>query len=371
MPVETYTKYEMDLYGRIVANDCTESTAAQYIRTLRMFNGDAAFRNLGFLRTFAMIDAFNTSKYAPSTQGGNFNVFLAVMRLEKLNEKATYKKAFAFYEAASKAASEVRKKEEIEGKPMTEKEKEAFIPWPEVVAIQAKLQAKVAPIVGYKTVTIPQYEELRRFTLLSCYVIIPPRRSKDYHEMYVVHKWDESMDETGNFYCYTSKRFILGSYKSAKTYGRVINAVPEPLQVILQGFIKHHPALKGTVDESTPPTRLYINYDGTFNDSTNFVTRELNKVFHPKKISVGALRHIYDNSRMCLSDMIADAAAMGHSLNAQRTYLRTDTGLSAGAGAGAGAAYVPRAEPAGVGAGAGARAAVVEDDGTAAGGAGV
>lgn len=341
MAATTYTPFMVALHAKIVANDCTESTASKYLQTLRKFNGDLPFKNLAFLRNTAIISALN-AHYAESTQSANYATFVSTLRVEGLSEKPTYKKPFKFY---SDWLVEERKRRDAAaegGEAMTEKEKEAWLPWSEVVATHERLQKGIVPILGYKSLTIAQYNDLLNYTITSLYVLTPPRRCKDYHEMYLVPTWTEAMDKNANYYCHETKRFIFGAYKTAKAYGQQIAAIPEALQLVLNDFVRHHPILKGKVGPRTEPTRLFVNYDGTFNDSTNFITRILQKVFKPHKISVDALRHIYLNNKLDIKAMVADASAMAHSLSTQRAYLRTDapaTGAAGGAGAGAGASY--------------------------------
>jgi len=348
MSVASYTPFMVELHARIIANDCTETTANMYLNTLRRFNGGNSFRNLAYLRQTHFVDAMIEGS-APNTQKTLYSVFISVMRAAGISEKPTYKKAFNHYVERQADVRKVIEEATADGA-MTAKEEEAWIAWSQVVDIHKRHEASVAPTLDYRILTTTQYNELMAFTILSLYVLTPPRRIKDYHYMYVVPLWDESMPETNNYYCWTSKRFIFGAYKTAGTYGQQIVAVPEPLQKILADFVRHHPILKGKVNETTEMTYLFNNYDGTFNDTTNFITRILNRIFHPHKISAGALRHIYLNHKLDLKGMTDDSTAMAHSLSTQRSYLRTNAPASGSAEAGT--------NPAGA------------DDGTAAGGAG-
>jgi hypothetical protein len=60
--------------------------------------------------------------------------------------------------------------------------------------------------------------------------------------------------------------------------------------------------------------------------AVNAITRVLNKVFG-KKVGSSLLRHIYLSSKYgdTLAEMKKDSAAMGHSLEVQKTYIKNDT----------------------------------------------
>ena len=68
---------------------------------------------------------------------------------------------------------------------------------------------------------------------------------------------------------------------------------------------------------------LFFNYNYE-QQKGSAITKILNSIFKPKKISSSNLRHIYLTSKYgnILDDMKKDASMMSHSLNQQKEYVK-------------------------------------------------
>jgi len=317
MPAARITEFMIALHQRFIADGCSETTAAQYLRTLTKFNNDLSFSNLNFLKNVEQVDALN-SGYAESTQRANYATFIAALR--SVSEKPTYRRAYNHYTVQFNRAVEAKKAEDTTVK--TERESKEWLTWDEILRIHKALYDKVMGYSTYKTLTIMQYQDLLHLVVLSLYTLIPPRRNLDYCEMYIVQKWDESMDKSKNYYCVSSNRFIFNVYKTSKTYSTQIIEIPAPLQEILHFYLRHHSLLGGKLT-AKGEARFLVQHDGSRLPAVNTITRILNKIF-AKRVGCTMLRHIYLSSKYNIDEMTKDAEAMGHSVAQQRSYMRAE-----------------------------------------------
>ena len=144
--------------------------------------------------------------------------------------------------------------------------------------------------------------------------------------MEIVKKWEENMPTTTNYLDLAGNRFIFNKYKTAKKYGQQIlpipNDGPNPLLDVLTVYLKHHQAFKAAKGKSAVP--FLVAVDGKPFVAVNSITRILNKIFG-KKVGSSMLRHIFLSDKYDISEMEADAAAMGHSVEEQKKYMKTNT----------------------------------------------
>ena len=74
--------------------------------------------------------------------------------------------------------------------------------------------------------------------LISClYTLMPPRRIKDYSNMYYITSKNNKREKEKNYFCLKEKCFIFNNYKTKKTYGEQIIKVNEELYKILEKYI--------------------------------------------------------------------------------------------------------------------------------------
>ena len=64
-----------------------------------------------------------------------------------------------------------------------DKQKEDRKSWNEIMQVYKELQFKADAIFTKKVYKIPDLKILNKFILLSCYILIPPRRIMDYSHM--------------------------------------------------------------------------------------------------------------------------------------------------------------------------------------------
>ena len=160
------------------------------------------------------------------------------------------------------------------------------------------------------------FESMNLFVLLSCFVLMPPRRALDF----AVLKYKNFSKEKDNFIDMKKKTITYNIYKTAKKYGTQTFDIPNELLLVFKKWI----IIKSKFDDDD----YVVN---TSNNSSNDITKLLNGVFKPKKVSVNMLRHsylthFYKNQTGIPSLVIMEklASQMSHSVEMQLQYLRKD-----------------------------------------------
>ena len=290
----------------------SDASCHVYIRNIRKLNGGKAFTDFDFLKdtepVLKQLDAFKETTKR--------NYLISVVSVLGLypEHKETHDKYHQLM---------MQKKEEIEKKSeeMTDTQTENWINWDEVKDQLKILEDKVVVFYKKKTCSDDDYLILLSYLILSLYVLIPPRRNKDYSLMRVVQKFSPDLSTEFNYYDLEKKKFIFNNYKTSKKYGRFDLAVPKALQTVINRYLKHR-ASKFALDDQDNKAFL-IRPDGTVLDKSNSITKVLNKVFG-KSIGSSMLRHIFlsDKYLATVKASKLDAAAMAHSPDQQKKYIK-------------------------------------------------
>ena len=300
----------------------SETTAAAYIKTLYMLNDKKPFKTLSFLKGKEAIEK-HLSGYAESTRKTLYATVSSVLSLFK--DKPAYKAIYKHYYDKMMSASKVSGGADTAVK--SEAQKENWLTWDEVQKVKAELLDKVMKFVDNKTLSVEEYKTLLDLVVLSLYTDVAPRRNQDYLDMvvYKALKKDkvEELPKDKNYVIIADKKpkqFIFNIYKTSKKYGTQTTVLPTSLAFIINTYLKFHPLAKTKAKE----VQFLVSAAGLPLSQANAITRILNGVFH-KNIGSSMLRHIYLSSKMDITDMKADAAAMGHSLTEQQKYLKSDS----------------------------------------------
>lgn len=176
-------------------------------------------------------------------------------------------------------ASTIEKRETAQK--ITESQEDSFIPWSDIMELYNELKIQCTPLFKMKNFDSQIFTKLQQFVLLSCYVLIPPRRSKDY-AMFKLRNIDKDKD---NYMTIIGQKrqgyFVFNSYKNSGKLGKQTVEIPSSLKLIIQKWSD----LTGSdylisTREGTPVTQVRIN-------------QILNSLFYPKNIGSSMLRHIY------------------------------------------------------------------------------
>jgi hypothetical protein len=190
---------------------------------------------------------------------------------------------------------------------MSETQKKNWIPWEDIVKLHEKLKEKVAWILKSDHTDRENLLELQKYVLQSCYVLIPPRRAKDFTEM----KWKDFDPKTDNYY--HKGTFHFNDYKTARFYGEQTVKTPKTLELLIARWIK-----------KCPSEYLFADYEGK-----KLTSAGISKVFYSifkKNISVNMLRHSYitDTLGPAIADLEEKAEEMGHTVAQQKLYVKKD-----------------------------------------------
>jgi len=186
---------------------------------------------------------------------------------------------------------------------MTERQKKNYISWEEVLKIYESLKTEAEPLFKLNTLTVSNFRKLMNYVLLSCYVLIPPRRSLDY-TAFKLRNYDTGKD---NYMLPKSKKnksvFVFNQYKNAGRMGTQEILIPNTLKTIIQKWTLKNPYdhLLTTAD-GKPVTQTKIN-------------AMLNDIFQ-KNISSTLLRHIWVTNKyghVDLEELHEDANKLGQS----------------------------------------------------------
>lgn len=160
------------------------------------------------------------------------------------------------------------------------------------------------------------FTKYKTFVILSCYVLLPPRRLIDYSDMFILDTCDtiNYNDLKHNYYCMKEKLFIFNNYKTSYKYGTQLVRVPDNLSVILDNYITYW---------------LLPCYGSLFNMTSSCIQHCLTNLFKKKlnkNISVNILRHSYISHIKNNGDIAGNertiSKLMSHSLEMQTDYYK-------------------------------------------------
>jgi hypothetical protein len=202
--------------------------------------------------------------------------------------------------------------EEADEQKMTDKQKNAMIPWEDVLKKYHELEKEVEPLLEQDDLSKEQFARFQMYVLLSCMVLVEPRRSLDWTEFKL-----RNVDETKDNFLRVVKRkpfLVFNTYKTAKEHGQQIVPCPPRLYKILKGewFLKNeHDWL---LMNSTQKNKI---------NSTQFM--KLLYGFFGSNVSTNILRHSYLNKKYkdvpSIKEMKKTATAMGHTVKQALQYV--------------------------------------------------
>jgi len=243
--------------------------------------------------------------YAESTQKSMISVIVSVLSLYK---EGSYKKIYLYWYNRM-----MGNREEIDSSKKTDKQAQNWLNWDIVKAHEKRLEEEALANKGGPT----GWNSMLSYMVLSLYTKFSPRRNQDYQYMLVVKNPKQAKSKTENYYVIDTNEFIFNKYKTSKTYGEQKFEVPDDLAQVIKLYLKSHPNTKKGAYQ------FLVNFDGSPLQSINAITRILNKIFG-KKIGVSMLRHIFLSNMLNIDEMKQTADEMGHSLNMQREYVKSE-----------------------------------------------
>ena len=192
----------------------------------------------------------------------------------------------------------------------TQKETENWIEWDDVLKVYDDMAKDMNPIMKRKNIkSDDEVHRFQLFVLLSLFVLIPPRRAKDWVDFKIR---DVDVDKN-NYYNEKDKVLVFNSFKTAKHYGKQTVPVPPKLATILKKWLSFNPS-----------DYLFFGMLGRPIRQPQ-VAQWLYSIFN-RHVSVNALRHSYltqfHSKRNSLKDMDEIAKNMAHSIKMSLQYAK-------------------------------------------------
>lgn len=206
-----------------------------------------------------------------------------------------------------KESDEIDMKQEL-----TDRQKQGMMTWDEIQSKYNELEKEVAPLMKKDKLDKKQFARVQLYVLLSCMLLIPPRRSLDW----VAFKLRDIDTQKDNYLTVEKRKpyFVFNCFKTAKKTGQQKEEIPKKLHVILQTWTKLNPyewlLMNSTQSNKINATQL-----------TNILYQ-----FFEKPLSTSLLRHVYLSHKYkdvpALKDMVDTADKMAHSVEEALKYVK-------------------------------------------------
>lgn len=312
--------FESEIINDLNKKKLSEGSIKSYFNALKNLNDKKEIKNFKFLeKTNKILEKIKDFK--TTTQR---NIIIAIVSILKNKDKNLYDQYYKIMiDLNDKIMNESSKNEK------SETQAKNWIKWDEVVSKFNELKN----IKLSKNISETQYDNLLNLVVLALYVLIPPRRNKDYLIMKILNK--EPIDNNYNYIDVKKKQFIFNNYKTKNTYGQQIINIPSELMEIIKKYLKYRKDanLKSSLDDFLPQKKsstfssdnefFLVKFNGQNLKSDNSITRILNNIFN-KNISSSMLRHIYLSSKYddVLNEQKKDSEMMAHSEQTQKEYIK-------------------------------------------------
>lgn len=282
--------------------DLKESSIDSYISVIQKLSGYLGFKkfNIKYLKDHeSVIDFIDTkSNFSLSTKRNYITPILVICDIYKF-DKDIHKAYSEYHTKLSNQQNELYYDN-------VKNEKE-YNNWITLDEIHDKLQF-------LKKQSKNNIWAFQNYVILCLYTLLPPIRNDYAGEMLLVKNENEKNEKCNKIVLSTSK-LVLCNYKTSSTYGIKIIDIPEDLNKILTEWY--------TLREETllfQPKYLLIKQSNPKEYiSKNLLTKILNKIFFPKKISTTILRKVYLSEKYPVintyREMKNDAYVMGHDIN--------------------------------------------------------
>lgn len=281
--------------------DIADSSARVYTTNLINVMKHFAWDSLKYFNSKYKEVITYLASLVPQKAKGILSSILAVASTKKAIE--AYKKMIV--DVSGKAKEQDAKQEK------TDKQEENWCSWDDVMKRYKEVEEDALPLFKKSSWTPVQMKQLQHYVVLSCYVLIPPRRIADYTNF----KVKDIDKEADNYYDEDKKQLVFNQYKTARTYGKQTVDCPPALQEI---FDKWYP-----IASKYSEYLLFNSYGDALSQPQ--LTKMINSIFGDKKISASMLRHIFISDEVLkdvprLEELQKVAQDMGHSMTEQMLY---------------------------------------------------
>lgn len=176
---------------------------------------------------------------------------------------------------------------------------------------------------GKKASTRKLLDKTQQHLILNLYTLLPPLRN-DYVLVKVIddkeiENDEDNIDKNFNYINIFTKKLLLCKYKTDKFYGIKKIDIPDNLFNII---INWETCKKKYFAINLSHNFLLLNTTTCTPMKPNTLTKYINKIFYPKKISTTLIRKIYLSEKYPVvntyRDQLHDAYVMGHGVSTQK-----------------------------------------------------
>jgi integrase len=305
---------ESEIIQKLKDKKLSNSSINAYLSNLRNLN-NGIIKNLNFLNKPDVI----LSKIEHLKDNTQKSYLIGICSVLNLFEK--YKKLYLkYFDLMKLKSSEIRK---IPSDKMSETQKDNWITYDDILNKYDELKKNVK-LFNKKNLNENQYNTLLQYVILSLYVLIPPRRNKDYILLNVVKNYNDSLDNDYNYLDLTNNKLIFNKYKTAKSTGQQTITFDDDLKDAINTYLKYRLPLTNSKINNKLNVPFLIYFDTKpFYNKINSITLILNKIFN-KKIGSSMIRHIFVSYKN--DDYIKDqkkvSDLMAHSVNMNNQYYK-------------------------------------------------
>lgn len=197
----------------------------------------------------------------------------------------------------------------------TDKEKDNWITQEEITDKIEELNKKLGNLTKktakFKGNKRSYIDTFQMYLVLNLYTMIPPIRN-DFANLEITDSDVYSESDKVNFINLKTKELILTNYKTVKSYGIKKLPLPDELIKLIEKYIKVRELYLGETKA------LLVNTTNLEPMKANGLTKYLNKIFSPKKVSTTLLRKSYISSKYIVTHSMRereqDSIFMGHSV---------------------------------------------------------
>lgn len=361
--VNNDSEFMAKLYNHIISKQKTKtngqtgaqyktspSSARTYLTFLMNINGNKPFDNLDFLNDYDGIIKLINDKYQISTKKTILaSIVVALSNLKELEQSENQQQKTAellekYKKTMFETSTKYKQERETNGK--SAKQEENWLEMDQIKEIWEQLKNKVDEFRDHDQINREQYRTLLNWVVLSLYILIEPRRSLDYRQMYITSLLDtdkniNDLPKDCNYYDPIHDKFCFNIYKTAKTTGQQIIDLTKAdgLLDVLNIYVKFQPALQRALKSAIHNDQRFkqvfyqsnipflVSTNGRHLASQSALADIFREIFPDRKMGVSLLRNIYssDRNKDTIQSLKNQADAMGTSVEElMKTYTKFD-----------------------------------------------
>lgn len=197
--------------------------------------------------------------------------------------------------------------EQDEKMQMSETQEKNWMDYEEVMKKYKDLEKIAKPLLAKSSLTKDEFRTVNTYVLLSCLLLISPRRSLDYTEM----KHKNIDPEKDNYMDGKKSQFVFNRYKTVRNYGTSRVSIPPKLKKIMNDWSKLN-------------DNEYVFLDSRMKPLNQTKLNTILNNFFQKRIGTSMLRHIYLSHTLknVPVEVFQDAKDMSHSVEQALKYVK-------------------------------------------------